>query len=193
MDNIVPFAMKARRFDVETRHLLLGNLSPWQVATSVQSAGNRQSLGGGGCGNQPYYRLVVPERFAPPVRANEREEPVLHFVPLAGSRREMAHGDRKPRLVGQALQLQFPKPQPVAVAATAIGGDQQLARLRIESLALMAPPSSNRHHRKGGRVMIGTHVDKARVLAQIVDAVGVGAWHRRTGKVVTLNVRGRTL
>src|SRR5690349_11185686 len=115
MDNIIPLAMKARRPDVEACHLLFGNLSPWLVTPAVQAAGDRQSLGGGSSGNQSYYRLVVPERLATPVGANEREKPVLHFVPLAGSRRKMAHGDGQPRLVGQALQLQFPKPQPVAI------------------------------------------------------------------------------
>ena len=129
MDNIVPLTMEARRSDIDARHLFFGYLTPWLITTAIQTAGNRQSLSSGGGGNQPDYSLVVSQRFAAPVGANEREQPMLHFVPLAGSRWEMAHRYRQPGLVGQALQLQLPKPQPIPVAAAAIGGDQQAVGL----------------------------------------------------------------
>jgi hypothetical protein len=64
-----------------------------------------------GCrrGNQLNDGLVADERFGPPVLADEGEEAVLDFVPLAGARRQMVDVDPKPDLVGQLLQ--FPLPQ----------------------------------------------------------------------------------
>ena len=117
MNNIVPLAVKARRLDVNIRHLLISDLSSRRVNTSVKPAGHGQSLGGGGARNKSHHGLVVSQRFAAPVGTDEREQAMLHLVPLAGPRGKMAHRDRKFRLVCQALQLQLPQAQPVAVAA----------------------------------------------------------------------------
>ena len=179
--------MKARRFDVDVRHFFLRHLSPWRVTTPVQATGDRQALGGGRAGNQSDHGLVIPQGFPSPVGGNEREQAVLHLVPLAGSRWEMAHRNRKPRLIGQALEFQFPKAQPIAVAAAAIGRDEQVGRLGIEPLSLVTPPPPDGRHRKSGRVMVGAHIDKPRILSQIVNAIGVGARHQRTRKIVALH------
>ena len=122
MDNIIPLPMEARGLDVNARHLLLGYFAPRSVTAPIQTASNTQSLGGGRAGDQPDYRLVISQRFATPVGRDEREQPVLDFVPLAGARGKMAHRDRQSRLVRQTLQLQLPKPQPIPIAATAVGG-----------------------------------------------------------------------
>jgi hypothetical protein len=59
------------------------------------------------------------------------------------------------------------------------------ARILASSNAkISAPPSADRGHRKTGRVVIGVHVDETGVLSQIVDAVRIGARHRRSGKIV---------
>ena len=57
MNDIVPFAMKARWLDVEVGHFLLCYLSPGRVTAPVQAAGGRQTLGGGRAGNQPDHGL----------------------------------------------------------------------------------------------------------------------------------------
>ena len=50
---------------------------------------------------------------------------MLDLVPLAGARRQVAHGDREPTLVGEAGELDLPQPGAVAVGSAAVGGDQQ--------------------------------------------------------------------
>jgi hypothetical protein len=60
-----------------------------------------------------------------PILADEGEEPVLNFVPLAGAGRQVADDDVDAEFVGQFLKLAFPQPDPRAVAAAAVGGDQQ--------------------------------------------------------------------
>jgi hypothetical protein len=51
---------------------------------------------------------------------------MLDLVPLAGAGRQVTDGDRDIKFVGQLLQLQLPQPHPRAVAAAAVGRDQQI-------------------------------------------------------------------
>jgi len=50
---------------------------------------------------------------------------VLDFIPLAGAGRRVADDDVKAEFVGQLLEFAFPQLDPRAIAAPAIGGDQQ--------------------------------------------------------------------
>src|SRR5271169_178644 len=118
---------------------------------------------------------------------------MLHLVPLARARWEMADRQRQPGLVGQALQLPFPQPQAPAVAATAIGGDQQATRARIQAAALGTPPTADRRNRERARVMVRAHVDEAGVAPQVVDAVGIGTRHFGTGKIMSVDLVCRPL
>lgn len=54
--------------------------------------------------------------------------------------------DRHPDMVGQVLQFEFPQTPPLAIAASAVGGDQQLVGVRVEFSALAMPPPPNRRH-----------------------------------------------
>ena len=69
----------------------------------VEPTGDGQPLGGRGSRDELHDRFVVAQRFAAPVRRDEREEPVLDLVPLAGPGREVAGRDRALRVIGQAL------------------------------------------------------------------------------------------
>ena len=68
---------------------------------------------------------IADERLGAPVLADEGEEAVLDLVPLAGAGRQVADHDVEAEFVGQLLEFAFPQPHPRAVAAPAIGGDQQ--------------------------------------------------------------------
>ena len=102
----------------------------------------------------------------------------------------MANAKRKPRLVREPLKFVFPQPQSPAVAPTAVGHDQELARLRIQPPSFMAPPPPDRCHRKCSRIVIGTDIDESGVASEIVDAVRIGTRHIRAREVVPLNGLG---
>jgi hypothetical protein len=51
--------------------------------------------------------VVAVERPTSPIQRDERKEPMLDFVPLAGARRKMAHVDGEPEFVCEPLQLLF--------------------------------------------------------------------------------------
>ena len=51
---------------------------------------------------------ITAQRFAAPIYGDEGKEPMLDFVPFAGSRRQMADRDREVEFIGQFLQFDFP-------------------------------------------------------------------------------------
>jgi len=55
---------------------------------------------------------IADEGPGPPVLADEGEEPVLDFVPLAGAGWQVADDDVEAEFVGQLLQFAFPQPHP---------------------------------------------------------------------------------
>ena len=110
------------------------------VSASVQAAGYAQALGRRRGRDQAHDGLIVAQRFAAPVRGDERKQPMLHLVPFAGARRKVAHHDGKPRALRQFLQLHLPLAQPIAVTAAAIRRDQQFPAIRIQPPSLDAPP-----------------------------------------------------
>jgi hypothetical protein len=67
----------------------------------------------------------------------------------------MAYDNRQPCRVRQSLQLQFPDAQAVAVAAAAVGRDQQLRDAGIQAAAFVTPPAFDRGDRERPRVVIG--------------------------------------
>src|ERR1039457_3316884 len=142
-------------FWVHVSHFLLRDFPARWILPTIQPTSDGQPFGRGRSGNQVHDRLVISQRLTPPVRRNEREEPVLDLVPLAGARWKVADGKRQAAFIRETLQLQFPESQPPTVAAPAIGGDQQCPGARIKFLPLGAPPATNRGHGKGSRVMVG--------------------------------------
>ena len=97
---------------------------------------------------------------------------MLDFIPLAGAGRQVADDDVKAEFVGQLLEFAFPQPDPRAVAAPAIGGDQQSGCLGIARPTDGEPPLADTVHREGGRVMVDADTHPPGVRGQIIDPVG---------------------
>ena len=116
---------------------------------------------------------------------------MFYLIPLAGARRKMADRQRQPRLVSQALQLPFPKPQAPAIAAAAIGGEEQSPRLPIQAPALGAPPTADRRHRKRARVVVRARVDETGVAPQVVNPIGISARNLGSWKIMPVDLLRR--
>src|SRR5580700_6677968 len=101
------------------------------ILAGVELAAHGEAGFGGGGRDQLGDHAIADEWFGAPVLADEGEEAVLDLVPLAGARRQVADRDVEAELVGQILEFAFPQPHPRAVAAPAIGGDQQSGCLGI--------------------------------------------------------------
>src|SRR5688500_6339129 len=60
------------------------------------------------------------------------------------------------------------------VAAAAIGGDHQPLGAWISDMADLVPPTTDRLHREGGRVMVHADADPTGIGGKIVDAIRHG-------------------
>ena len=101
--------MELVRFHVHPLHLLVGYFSAGGIFPTIQATGYFQPLRRGGLGNQVHDGFVIPQRLAPPVRRNERKEPMLDLIPFAGAGWKVADGQRQPGFIRQLLQFQFPQ------------------------------------------------------------------------------------
>ena len=88
------------------------------------------------------------------------------------------------------LQFEFPQPQAPSVAAATVRSDDNLIGCGIELSSFKAPPATNGGHGKGTRVMVGAHVDKSGVAPQVIDAIGIGARHFRSRKIMAADLAG---
>ena len=180
--------MKLAALQIHSLHFFIRHLAARRILSPVQAAGHFQPLRRGRSRNQLHDRLVVAQRFAAPIRGDEREQAVFDLVPLARPRREMANGNGQPRLIRQLLQFQFPQPQPRAIAAAAIGRDQQVPRLGIQPTAFGSPPAANGRDGESTGVVVRPHVHESRVAVHVIDPVRVGAGDVGTGKIVTVHL-----
>ena len=81
---------------------------------------------------------------------------MLELVPLAGPRRQVTDGHRQAARVSELLQLDLPQADPIAVAAPAIGADEQPLGPLIGAHPHGLPPAAEASDREGGRVMVPT-------------------------------------
>ena len=94
----------------------------------------------------------------------------------------MADGDRNPEFVGQHLQFPLPQAQTHAVAAAAIGGNQQPRRDRIAGDAELIPPAADAFDGERRRVVADGEIDPSDIVSNVVDAVrGMTKSCTRTG------------
>jgi len=117
--------------DVDGGHLGVGDDNAAGVLASIELAAHREAGFGGGGGDQLDNHPIADKGPGAPVLADEGEEPVLDFVPLAGAGGQVADHDVEAQFIGQFLQFAFPQPHVRAIAAAPIGGDQQSACIGV--------------------------------------------------------------
>ena len=101
--------MELVTFDIDLLHFVIGDLAPGWILSAIQAARHFQALRGGCPGDKLDDRFVVAQRLATPIRRDKREQSVLYLVPFAGTGGKMTNRKGKSGLIGQFLQLEFPK------------------------------------------------------------------------------------
>ena len=142
-----------------------------QTAPTIESDARDETTSVGRVADEVDDGLVGPQRAPAPVDRDEREQTMLHPVPLAGAGPKVADMDRHVELVSDALQLMLPHVRPVAVAAPCVRGDEYLARLGAALGANSTPPGLDGPHRKDRRVLVDANADEAFVGGQVIGAV----------------------
>src|SRR6516162_3830840 len=187
-NGVVPLAMEFAVLDVKGRHLGVGDDNAFGVLASVELAAHGEAGFGGGGRDQLDNHAITDEGLGTPVLADEGEQPVLDFVPLAGAGRQVADRDVETELVCQLLQFAFPQADPRAVAAAAVGGDQQSSGVGVARPPDLAPPLADAVDREGGGVVVDADAHPPSIRGQIIDPIGHRATEFFDQKVVDPNL-----
>jgi len=192
MEGVVALGLNGMRLDVQGAHLCVGNAHALLVGLVDEPCSDLEAWGGPGTGGVGEEGVEAVQRPTGPVLRDFAEEAVLDGVPLGSARGVVGNGDDQTVRVAQAiLDLVLEGATPVAVAATAVGQDQEFGGVRIASLALIAPPALEVVGGELGRVVRGSHVEGAAVGEDVVDAVGHGESEGVGTEVVVVDEDGR--
>ena len=135
--------------------------------------------------NEFQYSFVIKQRLTCPVVANEGKHTVFDGIPLGGTGRIMTYLDLKVEAVAKGdLQLLFPKADSVAIAAAAIGENEQAVGIRVVARADLLPPCTNRIYGELGSVPAGAYAYIALISHKIIDSVGDRNAFRIRGKIM---------
>lgn len=165
-------------------HFTLGNLDRTVIGLGVQGRRDGQAGLRGGVLDEAEQDPQAAERVACPIGADLAEQPMFDGIPFRGPAWKMSHGDRDPGFVGEALQFAFPEPRTAAVAAAAVGQDQQPALTGKRGLTVLLPPVADRVDGELGRIGTRSHPDVPAVVGHIVNSVGDGPALGIAGEIV---------
>ena len=163
--------MERVAFDVDGVHLGIGNLDALGITAGVDVASDGEASIGGGA-DQLDDDLMADERLAAPVLRNVGEQAMLDPVPFAGAGRQVGHRHGEAGFIGEALQFAFPQADPGAVAAAAVGGDDEAAGFGIARATEPLPPAADALDGEGGGIGVDADIDPALVGGDVVDAIG---------------------
>ena len=107
-DGVVPLTVELGTFDVDGGHVRIRYNNTAGVLAGVEFAAHGETGFCGGCRDQLDDHPIADERPGAPVLADEGEEAVLDFVPLAGAGWQVADHDVEAEFVSQLLQFAFP-------------------------------------------------------------------------------------
>ena len=113
---------------------VVGYLSPLFIKPLVEPSMDLEAFGGSGVADQFHDHFDGFEWLTLPVASDMAEQSMFDLVPFACAGRKVGDLDDQSGFVGEALEFDFPEAVAGAVAATAVGGDEQPLRFRIPSL-----------------------------------------------------------
>ena len=133
------------------------------------------------------------QRYALPVARDVAEQTMFDLVPLAGSGRIVAQLDLQTCFICELLQGPSPESSSRAVAAPAVGRNQQSLGCRVSLLPHPLPPPINRRNGKLGRIVTDTDRNARFVQSNVVNAVKNRLAEFPIWKVVGCDFRGLAL
>jgi len=125
MDDVVPLSVKVGTGHSDGCHLFWAGLDGGLVLGLVALGLHFELSLSCRCGDKLHDNFMADEGFAPPVLSNVTEQAMLDFVPFARRRRKVANANLKTRLTTQLRQALFPQTTGRAIAAPAVGGNEQ--------------------------------------------------------------------
>ena len=112
--------------EVNGGEFIIGDGDTFWIGGLIKTTAYRETGIGAGGGDEFDDDLVGEQGLSSPVSGYEGKEPMLDPVPLGCAGRQMANDQSEAGLVGQPLEFGLPQPAAGAVAAAAVGGDDQV-------------------------------------------------------------------
>lgn len=130
-DCVVPVPVKPMPVEPDRRHLRVRDGHAAGIVAAIDLGPDAQSGATVRGADQAHDGGEVDQWRPAPVHRDVGEEAMFDPVPLARTRREVAHRDREARAIGESLQLLLPEAESRAVAPARVGCDQQRPGLGI--------------------------------------------------------------
>lgn len=175
---------------VQAFHFIVSYLDIERISSLVQLCFDVKTSAGRGFWDHFHDSLMAGKRTPPPVHADMRKEMMLDLIAFARSVREMGYCELQTGLPGKSLQFDLPQSNPIAVASSTVGRDQQFCGLRIDLQSHPKPPTPDTGNREAGGVVVRSHVDPAHVLADVVYSIGNYLGRLWRSKIVDFHVFG---
>jgi len=188
-DSVIPARSSAVRFQVNLRLLLGGDLEARLIGRLVHIRPNPQAGFRTGRSNELQHGFVIPERLSRPIGFNMTKQSVLNQVPLRRVGRQVRDGDRQAEFIRQLLEAELPQPTPIAIRATTVRFNQQMALVPILMLPTLNPPAPDGGHGELRRLVRHADHDKAFIPGDIIDAIRDGDAVRLAGVVAFQHVQ----
>src|ERR1700682_5650129 len=171
MDDVVPITVEVVSFNLQLAKFLGRDLLACRIAATIEARAHDEPAAIRGVANQVDDRLVGAQRAAAPVDRDEREQAMLHLVPLARPGWEVADVNGEIELVGDSLQLLLPYVGSITIAAARVGGDEDRSGLGVALHADLVPPRFDRCNREYRRVVVDPDAHESIVCSGVVHAV----------------------
>src|SRR6266849_4621469 len=169
--------MKVMRLNVQRTHGLIRDLDFEWILPFVQLGLNLQPGFGHGRSDQFDNDFMADQRAPSPIHADVRKQSMLDLVPFARPWGEMTDRDGEVGGIHERLEFNLPESNPIPIAATTVGTNQELVGVRVDRRAHGVPPASNTAHGETRRVVVDTDIDPSLILGHVIDAVW-GDGHR---------------
>src|SRR5712692_724407 len=170
-NGVIPFAVEIAAGDVDGGQLIVGDGDAFWVARLIKTTANGEAGIGARCSDEFDDDLVGKQRLSAPVAGYEGKETVLDPVPLGSTGRQMADDQSEAGLVGEPLELGLPQPAAGAVAAAAVGGDDQAVGGAVARFAHLLPPAADRVDGEGGGIVVDANAHPPAIGANVVDPI----------------------
>ena len=171
MDLVIPLAVELIANDGQFRHVLIWDLYARSIERIVNLSLDCQPFLSACVGNEVDDHGSAFQGSTAPVLTDMAEHPMFDLVPFAGARREMTDMNGHIELLSQLLDFDFPEAHATAIAAAAIGGDQQFHGLGVESYSHPLPPAANSRHGKLCGIMVNPDTYPPLIVRQVVNTI----------------------
>src|SRR5712692_3111454 len=110
---------------------------------------------------------MADQRAPSPVHTDVTKESMLNLVPFARPGRQVTDCHGKIGGIHKRLEFNLPESNPVPVAPTTVGTNQEVVRMRIGLRAHGVPPTANTAHGEARGIVVDADIHPSLILGHV--------------------------